>query len=152
MANAEGSQCPQFAGTPHRMDNWFDAHNFIAGYLHAFQYAIATEGDRGLRDQYYHYITRCVPIGHHCTRPADTLPSSESCKLAQTSRLAGDKRLSKLNLQAAAIHKEFRGYKVRWAIVFTVTPSSDLPHSTFLTQGAETGKLKKEAGCCSCTR
>ena len=38
---------------------------------------------------------------------------SESCKLAQTSRLSGEKRLSKLNHEAAAIQKEFGRYKVQ---------------------------------------
>ena len=45
---------------PHGMDDWFQIHSFIMSYLNAFQYAIATEGDGGLKEQYTRYVTRCA--------------------------------------------------------------------------------------------
>ena len=55
----------------------------------------------------------------------DVLPSSESCKLAQISRLSGEKRLSKLNRQAAAVQKDFGRFRVWRESVWTVAGLSD---------------------------
>lgn len=48
---------------------------------------------------------------------SNMLPSSESCKLAQASRLSGEKRLSRLNFRAASIQQEFCRYKVQQPLV-----------------------------------
>ena len=57
---------------PHGMDDWFQIHSFIMSYLNAFQYAIATEGDGGLKEQYTRYVTRCAhSFRRHQTGLAD---------------------------------------------------------------------------------
>ncbi|KAF9643931.1 hypothetical protein BDM02DRAFT_3122713 [Thelephora ganbajun] len=91
------------------MDNWFQIHTFIVSYLKEFRCAVSTDGDRRLRDHYWNYIT------------------SESCKLAQISKLEGNNRLSELNRQAAAIQEELARFKVRRELVLAVAGLSDPP-------------------------
>ena len=54
------------------MDDWFQLHSLIVGYLNTFEYAISTEGDKRLQVHYRRYVTRYVrnqPVRRHRQDP-----------------------------------------------------------------------------------
>lgn len=81
----------------------------------------------------------------------DVHPSSESCKLAQSSELRGEKRLSKLNRQAMEIQKELDRFKV-WRTQTWIMAGCLTLYSVCQTKDA--GSARREIGVelNSCTR
>jgi len=75
--------------------------------------------------------------------PIDIYLFSESCKLAQTLKLRGERRLSKPNRQAVAIQQELDRFKVQRTLTYMVATCSDHPHN--LSDGRRTAREESKS-------